>query len=338
MSALRVLSGICVVGAGVLAVAALISRPENPSGSERANGPAAQIEFRWSVPQESRPQPRPRLANNGSELQNEIAPARHTRKRHALAAEHHRSKHHHRHSEIAHISASTISEASAPAEPASRPRPDVAAVEDRLRNSLSRELYADFELFLYVSKAPSGPLAQHMYVFRKEGNGALQLLYDWPVSTGRDGMETNGDGLELSTSTPTGYFELDPHRFYRHHASAQWREPMPFAMFFHWVEHGRPTGVAIHAATKAEIAALGTRASAGCIRLSPEDARTLFTIIRTQYRGLTPLFAIDHQTGTISSNGIILHDAGGRPELTEGYKVLVVVENYGGANLVAAMY
>jgi len=113
---------------------------------------------------------------------------------------------------------------------------------------------------------------------------------------------------------------------------------MPFAMFFHWVERGRPTGIAIHAATRDEIRLLGARASSGCIRLSPEDAETLFTLIRAQYRGLAPRFAIDHKTGTMSSTGIILHDTSGKPELSEGYKVLVVVENYGGGNLVAAMY
>jgi hypothetical protein len=177
-----------------------------------------------------------------------------------------------------------------------------------------------------------------MYVFRKAENGTFDLLYNWPVSTGRDRTELNGEGLELSTFTPTGYFELDPHRFFRRHTSSEWHEPMPFAMFFDWLERGTPTGLAIHAATGSEIAQLGTRASAGCIRLAPEAAETLFTLIRTRYGGLTPRFAIDHRTGTMSSDGILLHAANGRAEMTEGYKVLVVIENYGGANLVAAMY
>lgn len=207
-----------------------------------------------------------------------------------------------------------------------------------MRKSLSSELLKHFELFLYVSKAANGPLAQRMYVFQKSTHGDLDLLYDWPVSTGRDRSERNAQGVELSSFTPTGYFKLDPHRFYRQRISSQWQQPMPFAMFFDWVQRGTPTGLAIHAATGKDIAALGTRASAGCVRLAPEAAETLFMLIRSRYRGLTPRFAVDHRTGTMSKNGIILHDAKGRAELTQGYKALVVIDNYGGENFVAAMY
>jgi hypothetical protein len=337
MHVLRILGGIFVAAAGVLAVVALISRhPQNPSDAGRGASPAPQIEFVWFLPSENKRNPTSRVAIRGSELQNEIAPVRHAHKR---EAERHGGKHHHQDAETAHISASTVWEGSSPAAPASKtPSKNELAVEERLRNSLSDELYSGFELFLYVSKAVSGPFAQQMYVFHRKPDGALDLLYDWPVSTGRERTELNGEGLELPTFTPTGYFKLDPLRFYRHHTSAEWREPMPFAMFFDWAKSGTPTGLAIHAATGREIAALGTRASAGCIRLAPKAAKTLFTLIRTEYRGPTPRFVMGRRTGTMSNGGIVLHDARGQPEMSEGYKVLVVVENYGGANLVAAMY
>ena len=48
---------------------------------------------------------------------------------------------------------------------------------------------------------------------------------------------------------------------------------MPYAMFFNWENHGYQTGLAIHGATGDDIGLLGTRASAGCVRLSPENAR-----------------------------------------------------------------
>ncbi|HEY6579438.1 MAG TPA: L,D-transpeptidase [Rhizomicrobium sp.] len=211
-------------------------------------------------------------------------------------------------------------------------------VEERLKDNLTQELYDNFRLFLYVSKATSGPLAQQMYVFRKERDGDLALLYHWPVSTGRERVEYNSSGIRLPSYTPSGYYELDPHRFYRHHVSSQWGEAMPYAMFFNWTRDGNPTGLAIHAAVGRDIGRLGTRASAGCIRLPPEAARTLFTLIRTHYRGPAPRFAIDRRTGTMSNDGMVLHDAGGRPELTQGYKVLVFVQDYGGRNLIAAMY
>ena len=60
-------------------------------------------------------------------------------------------------------------------------------------------------------------------------------------------------------------------------------------------------------------------------------------MIRTHYRGLVPRFAMDHRTGTISNEGVTLHDSNGKPQLTEGYKVLVIIQNYGGSNVVAAM-
>jgi len=341
MHLLRILGGIFVAAAGVLAAATLVSRYSlSPSDAGRGAGPPPQIEFVWWVPGANKPDPSSQIAIRGSVLQNEVAPVRHSDKRQTVAAERHRAKQPHRGGEDASISTSTVWEGSSPVEPSSKApsKNELAAVGARLRNSLGNELYAGFELFLYVSKAVSGPFAQQMYVFRKAGNGALDLLYDWPVSTGRERAERNAEGRELPTFTPTGYFRLDPNRFYRHHTSAEWREPMPFAMFFDWVKRGAPAGLAIHAATGSEIASLGTRASAGCIRLAPEAAKTLFTLIRTAYRGPTPRFAMNHRTRTTSNDGIVLHDARGRARLTAGYKVLVVIENYGGEDLVAAMY
>ena len=328
-----------MAAAGVLAVAAIISQhPETPSNSGDRAGPRPQIEFVWSVP--NKPYSSAQVAIRGSELQNEITPDRRSHKQREAAVEHQQVKRQHGRSEPANISASVVSEGTSPAtaSPKRSATNEIATVEQRLRNSLSDELFADFQLFLYVSKAAEGPLAQQMYVFRKKLGGALDFLYDWPVSTGRERAELNDQGVELSSFTPAGYFKLDPQRFYRHHTSAEWGEPMPFAMFFDWVKSGTPTGLAIHAATGSDIAALGKRASAGCIRLSPQNAETLFTLVRTQYRGLTPRFATDHRTGTMSNDGTVLRDANGRAEMTQGYRVLVVIENYGGENLVAAMY
>jgi lipoprotein-anchoring transpeptidase ErfK/SrfK len=215
---------------------------------------------------------------------------------------------------------------------------EIALVERRLTESLTPEIAKNFGLFLYVSKAASGPVAQHMYVFEKQRSGQLSFAYDWPVSTGREKAEYNPAGRLMQSFTPAGYFELDPHRFYTHYMSHQWNEPMPYAMFFNWIRDGEKTGLAIHSASGADIALLGNRASAGCIRLPPDAARTLFELIRTQYRGLVPRFAIDRRTGTMSRDGIVLHDPDGRVRLSEGYKVLVLIEDFGGQNVVAAIY
>jgi hypothetical protein len=241
---------------------------------------------------------------------------------------------------VAHASRSPVQQAREQIPPYALPPPTPAElhqVEENLKDNLTQELYDDFQLFLYVSKAGQGPLAQHMYVFRKQRDGDLALLYHWPVSTGRERVEYNSEGRRLPSDTPAGDYELDPHRFYRHHVSSQWHEPMPYAMFFNWIRNGSPTGLAIHAATGRDVDRLGSRASAGCIRLPPEAARTLFALIRTHYRGFVPRFAIDG-TGTMSSDGIVRRDASGRPELARGYKALVFIQDYGGKNVVAAMY
>lgn len=215
---------------------------------------------------------------------------------------------------------------------------EIARVEQRLRDSLTSEMFENFGLFLYVSKAAAGPWAQHMYVFQKQANGDLALLHTWPVSTGREKVEFNAAGLKLPSFTPAGYYQLDPKRFYPHYRSVQWDQPMPYAMFFNWVDRGDQTGLAIHGAAGEDVGLLGTRASAGCIRLAPENARVLFSLIRENYKGLTPKFAYDKRTATMMNNGMLLHDVDGRVQLANGYKVLVFIENYGGENVVAALF
>jgi len=241
----------------------------------------------------------------------------------------------------AHLPQATVTlDLAPPPAPVAKQAPgpaEFASVEQRLKDNLSQELYAHFDLFLYVSKAEKGPLAQRMYVFAKNGTGALTLRDAWPVSTGREKVEYNKAGWKLPSYTPKGYYELDPARMYRHYRSVQWGTPMPYAMFLNWVHDGDKTGLAIHAAHGEEVAQLGQRASAGCIRLAPRDAAALFDLIRTQYKGAVPRFAYDRKTATMSNDGMLMRDARGDIRFMQGYKVLVVIENYGGENVVAAL-
>jgi hypothetical protein len=113
---------------------------------------------------------------------------------------------------------------------------------------------------------------------------------------------------------------------------------MPYAMFFNWEHDGLQTGLAIHSATGDDVALLGNRASAGCVRLAPQNARLLFRLIRKDYSGLAPRFAYDRRTATMHNDGLLMHDAEGNLKYAEGYKVLVVIENNGGDNIVAALF
>ena len=232
------------------------------------------------------------------------------------------------------------------AEPELTPAPDanppsadeLARVLSHMKLSLTQELFGNFALFLYISKAEHGPWSQRMYVFRKQTSGDLTLLNNWPVSTGREVLAPVPSGKLLMTDTPQGYYQLDPERMYRRYHSGQWGQPMPYAMFFNWEHDGLQTGLAIHSASGDDISLLGKRASAGCVRLAPQNAQILFRMIRKNYSGLAPRFAYDRRTATMHNDGLLMHDADGNLKYAEGYKVLVVIENNGGDNIVAALF
>jgi lipoprotein-anchoring transpeptidase ErfK/SrfK len=217
-----------------------------------------------------------------------------------------------------------------------RPVQDAAAAPEaplqaraRLAATLTPEMRDHFGLFIFVSKAAKGPLAQRMYVFAKEQNG-LKLLYDWAASTGREKPEKDAQGEPSFTATPAGLYQFDPDRMYRQYHSVNWDQDMPYAMFFNWQRAGLQTGLAIHAAGGGDIARLGTRASAGCVHLSPENARTLFDLVRSQYRGEVPRFSID-ASETMSSKGKFSRRPDGGLRMADGYRVLIDIENYSGA-------
>lgn len=83
--------------------------------------------------------------------------------------------------------------------------------------------------------------------------------YRWPVSTGRKGY-----------STPTGTYR--PERLERHWYSRKYDwAPMPWSVFFH-------RGYAMHGTTETQN--LGRPASHGCVRLRPDNASVLFSMVR----------------------------------------------------------
>jgi lipoprotein-anchoring transpeptidase ErfK/SrfK len=215
---------------------------------------------------------------------------------------------------------------------------ELTRVALHVKDSLTSAMLANFDLFLFVSKAENGPVGQRMYVFQKQAGGDLAMLYNWPASTGREKFEIAPNGTRAPSFTPAGYYELDPNRMYVHHFSGQWRQPMPHAMFFNWIDHGYQTGLAIHGAAPQDIKFLGARSSAGCIHLAPQNAALLFNLIRTQYKGQVPKFAYDKHTATMANDGVLMHDSKGNLEMASGYKVLVYIENYDGENVVAALF
>lgn len=85
--------------------------------------------------------------------------------------------------------------------------------------------------------------------------------YVWPVSTGAAKYET-----------PTGRFK--PFRMEAEHFSKEWDDaPMPHSIFFTGEGH------AIHGSY--HVKSLGKKASHGCVRLSPENAAVLFSLVQS---------------------------------------------------------
>ena len=84
-------------------------------------------------------------------------------------------------------------------------------------------------------------------------------LYSWPVSTGMSSYFTPSGTYTASSMNKIWY-------------SKQWdNAPMPHAVFF------TKKGHAIHGTQ--EVKNLGKPASHGCVRLSPENARTLYALV-----------------------------------------------------------
>ncbi|MBV9061751.1 MAG: L,D-transpeptidase [Alphaproteobacteria bacterium] len=194
----------------------------------------------------------------------------------------------------------------------------------RLRSAIPVELFRYFDLYLYVSKAARGRLAQHMFIFHEDEHGRLVYERSIPVSTGREQQE------RYFTDTPSGLFQLDPARLERVHYSREWDgAPMPWAMFLKYTIDGRATGVALHAAPGHE-SHLGHRASGGCIRLPVKEAQLLFRRIRRDEEGLVPAFAAEEGGRRTNVAGVLLRDEAGRPSFIPGLRVLVLIESSAG--------
>jgi lipoprotein-anchoring transpeptidase ErfK/SrfK len=126
---------------------------------------------------------------------------------------------------------------------------------------LSATERAHAEVFIAINKA-----AQRMTVV-VDG----RPRYHWAVSTG------------LGGGPPSGTFR--PQRMERKWFSRKYDwSPMPHSIFFHH-------GFAIHGTNY--VSRLGRRASHGCVRLHPENAATLFALVKDHGMGRTTIAVSD---------------------------------------------
>ena len=202
--------------------------------------------------------------------------------------------------------------------------------QKRLFGTVPDEIEPYFDLFMYVSKAKRGPLAQQMFVFQRDADGRIIPYAEWKVSTGREKLEIKNE-RRVRTNTPEGIFQLDPDRMHKRYWSRSWdNAPMHYAMFYDMMNNGRQTGLAIHAAIgQSKIDRLGRRDSAGCVRLAPKNAKELFFKVQTATRGRVPVLAVNER-GSTDRWGRVQRDQSGAMMLQDGYRAVLFVENFDG--------
>lgn len=99
-----------------------------------------------------------------------------------------------------------------------------------------------------------------------------EALHRWPVSTARRGKVT-----------PRGLFHVQSMKR-MHYSTLYNNAPMPWSLFF-------SGNYAIHGTDQVE--RLGRPASAGCIRLHPENAKTLYGLVLEHGRANTLIEIVD---------------------------------------------
>lgn len=191
-----------------------------------------------------------------------------------------------------------------PRAPEAPPREWNAMLPEESISQYGLDWFQYYDLIVVINKAQTGPTAQRAIVYYKgEEYGTFV------VSTGRENWENPKNGSQYFSSTPTGWYS--PTWLSRNHVSETWEAKMPYAVFFNG-------GIATHAALPPYYKLLGRRASGGCVRLLPEQARWIFDTVQSSGKGLVPQF---------SPTGEPVLDNNGSFKLVKGWKSIFIVVN-----------
>jgi lipoprotein-anchoring transpeptidase ErfK/SrfK len=162
-----------------------------------------------------------------------------------------------------------------------------------------------FPVVVLVNKADSGPSAQTMKVYHRG-----VLTYQFAVSTGREKWEDKTkSGRQYFSTTSTGWFA--PLRTYDKYYSKTWEAWMNNSIFFNG-------GLALHATTPEHFKELGHRASGGCVRLHPTNAKLLYDLVLSEGKGNVPAY---------TSQGQILRRMFGQIQYRQNWNTLIIIED-----------
>lgn len=160
-----------------------------------------------------------------------------------------------------------------------------------------------------------------------------QLILTTKVSTGREDLEyvspISGFLRRFGKGTTESHWRHTTRGFYTikriedaNYRSGESKFQMPYALFFN-----EKRGLAIHqvppdlkGGEAAGEAALGRRASGGCVRVHKDVVQTIHGAVVSADRGQIPV--LDTRTGQPKL------DAGGKVTYDKGYRTIVIVEEY----------
>jgi lipoprotein-anchoring transpeptidase ErfK/SrfK len=130
---------------------------------------------------------------------------------------------------------------------------------------------------------------EYLEVFKQKSADADDLepqkLFDKGTSN-RALVSTAGRYNGKQFVTPIGSFNLDSMEV-MHHSSAYNNAPMPWSQFFNG-------GIALHGATPDEFKLLGHKASHGCVRIHPDNAKLLFAFDKAQGKSTVVVQVLDN--------------------------------------------
>jgi hypothetical protein len=188
----------------------------------------------------------------------------------------------------------------------SLPTDQVPLTPAQVQERYGVDVFAEFPVVIVINTAAEGKTAQHLTVYSRG-----QLVGDFLTSTGRDQYETPPAGVPYFSSTPSGWYS--PVWFDRDHYSRVWEARMEFSIFFN-------AGIAIHATTPDHYDELGHKASGGCVRLTRENAETVWNFAYNQPKVMVPVFLQNGELLT-TPKGQVLR------QLASGVLILVISLN-----------
>jgi hypothetical protein len=130
------------------------------------------------------------------------------------------------------------------------------------------------QMLIKINKSPSN---KQRMVIEGTREDRTRLYETFLTSTAKEATVYPPNGGSYFASTPSGIFTIDEMKLV--HSSGRWDVDMPYAMFFN--KRGSSNrGVAIHATSRSHYNELGRRASGGCVRLHPVNAKRLYNAVK----------------------------------------------------------